>query len=94
MKEDDKTVAIDDVVCMKETEKAILIEPAGVEDAEKYSMWIPRSQIHTTSGVNIRNDLGVLVISEWIYNKKKEEKGPDIWSHFGGADKKGEKASE
>lgn len=91
MRVDDKTVAIDDVVCTKETPKALMIEPAGVDDDKKISLWIPKSQIHPTSGVNILGDVGVLVISEWIYNQKKQEPDKeDCWTHFGGVDKRGE----
>lgn len=83
MKPGTKTVAIDDVVCTKETEKALLIEPAGVENAEEYNMWLPKSQIDPKSQINIMGDVGVLVISEWIYDQKKKEKGDDVWTHFG-----------
>lgn len=82
MKPGTKTVAIDGVVCTRETEKALLIEPAGVENAEDRSMWLPKSQIDPKSQINIMGDVGVLVISEWIYDQKKKEKGDDVWTHF------------
>lgn len=84
MRADDKTVAIDDVVCMRETQKAILIQPVDekMKEDERPSLWIPKSQIHPSSGVNILGDVGTLVIGEWIYNAKSAEKNGKGWEGF------------
>lgn len=88
MRPDSKTVAIDDVVCTRDTEKAILIEPVGANEdiVSTLKLWIPKSQIDISSQVNVMGDVGVLVISEWIYDqKKKEPNKEEIWSHYGKA---------
>lgn len=84
MRSDDKTVAIDDVVCIRETAKAILIQPVDerIREDDRPSLWIPKSQIHQSSSVNILGDVGVLVISEWIFNAKKAEKDGKGWAGF------------
>ena len=52
------------VVCKKDTEKAILVEIDGEEH------WIPLSQIDDDSEVYQEGDEGVLVISHWIAVQK------------------------
>jgi hypothetical protein len=58
------SVKISDVVCTRETEKALLV----IIDEETY--WIPKSQIHDDSEVYALGCSGVLVISEWIAEQK------------------------
>ena len=96
MRPDDKTVAIDDVVCIRETAKAILIQPVDerMDEDKRPSLWIPKSQIHPSSAVNILGDVGVLVISEWIFKAKAAEKDGHGWAGFGDQDKQEEPQDE
>lgn len=55
---------IEDVVVIKETEKALLVK---IEDENH---WIPQSQIDDDSEVWKLGDEGVLVISEWLAEQK------------------------
>ena len=59
-----KTVEFDDVECVKETEKAILVDIEGDE------YWIPKSQVDDDSEVYEEDTEGTLVISEWFANKE------------------------
>ena len=61
-----KTVDLTDCVCLKETEKAILVSIPDVDD----DMWIPLSQIDDDSEVYQEGDEGTLIISEWIALQK------------------------
>jgi hypothetical protein len=56
--------SIADVTCLKDTDKAILVEI----DGEEY--WIPQSQVDDDSEVYQEGDKGVLVISHWIAVQK------------------------
>ena len=57
-------VSIEDVTCLKSTEKACLCL-IGTEE-----MWIPQSQIDDDSEVCTEGDEGTLVISQWIAEQK------------------------
>lgn len=67
LKETDKTVAFDQVVCLKATPLAMLCLIDGDEH------WIPKSHVHDDSEVfnDSDNKEGKLVISEWIAIQKK-----------------------
>jgi hypothetical protein len=62
----DAVVRIEDVVCMRMTEKALLC----VIDDEEH--WIPISQIDDDSEVfdDGRNSMGTLVITAWIAKQR------------------------
>lgn len=58
-------VVVDGAVCLRETEKALLIRVEGGEH------WIPKSQMNEDeSDVQTQGDVGSLVISEWIAKEK------------------------
>ncbi len=57
-------VFIDDVVCLRATDKALLCDVFGEE------MWIPRSQILDSSDVCEEGDTGLLHITEWFSELK------------------------
>jgi len=58
-------VYLDDCTCIKETDKALLIEYEGDE------FWIPKSQIvDGDSEVDSEGDIGVLAITQWIAEEK------------------------
>ncbi len=59
-----KTVSIDDVLALAQTDDALLCRIDGVE------YWIPQSQIDEDSEVYRKDDEGTLVITEWIADKK------------------------
>jgi len=56
-------VRIDDVVCIRQTAKAILVV---IEDVER---WIPQSAIHDDSEVWQDGDKGELVVAGWFAEK-------------------------
>lgn len=58
-------VRFQDVRCLRETDKAILVE---IDETE---YWIPKSQIDQDSEVFEDMDEGELVITEWIAIEKK-----------------------
>mgnify|MGYP001605071654 FL=1 len=61
----DDTVAFEDVVVKRETDKAILVVVEGEEH------WIPKGQIDDDSEVwSQKNGEGRLVISRWIAEQK------------------------
>jgi hypothetical protein len=57
-------VPFNDVVCITETDLAILCEIEGGE------FWIPVSQIDDESEVWKKGDTGQLVVSEWFATEK------------------------
>lgn len=57
-------VTIEDVEAIAETEGAILCDIDGDE------IWIPKSQIDESSEVSDDQDVGTLVVSRWIAEKK------------------------
>ncbi len=66
MRETDPTVSFKDVVCKKETDRALLVI-IGEQD-----YWIPKGHVHPDSEVfdDANNAEGTLVISEWIAKQK------------------------
>ena len=53
------------VVCIKETERALLVRFEGTET------WVPKSQLHEEENeVNEAGDMGMLVIPEWLAAEK------------------------
>jgi hypothetical protein len=52
-------VGFDDVLALRETPKALLCEIQGIQ------VWVPRSQIATTSEVQWLGDFGQLRVTEW-----------------------------
>lgn len=59
------TVTIEDVVCIAETDKAILCVIDGDE------VWLPLSQVDDDSEVYQKGGEGSLVITEYIAREKK-----------------------
>lgn len=58
-------VYLDECTCLKETDKALLIEYEGEE------IWIPKSQIvYGDSEISSEGDEGVLAITQWIADEK------------------------
>lgn len=53
-------IEVEGVVCIRETDAALLCQVDGKE------VWIPRSQVLDDSEVNEEGDEGVLVIPEWL----------------------------
>ena len=60
----DETETIEDVVCLRETAKAILVEIDGDE------VWIPKSVIHDDSEVSAGGDEGDLVVAQWFAERE------------------------
>ncbi len=65
MPEFESKVTFVDVVCLKQTTKALLCEINGKQ------VWIPHSQVDDDSEVYREGDEGKLIVSEWIANEKK-----------------------
>ena len=61
-------VTLHDVVCLRESAKAILIRQ-GSEDNDE--IWIPRTQVLPDSEVLGDGDVGELKITAWIAKEKK-----------------------
>ena len=60
-----KSFLIEDVVCEKATEKAILVSgPFFDEDT-----WVPQSQVHDDSEVWGEDDEGDLYVTRWFAEK-------------------------
>lgn len=57
-------VRLNDVRCIRETDKALLVLVEGVEE------WIPKSQVHDDSEVFREGDEGTLVVSAWIAGER------------------------
>lgn len=57
-------VYVDDVVCMRETAKAVLVDLAGDE------VWIPKSVLHDDSEVTGEGDSGRLAVRRWWGEKE------------------------
>lgn len=58
--------SIDDVRCLRETEKALLCEIEGEE------VWLPKSQVHEDSEVfdAEEHSEGTLVVTAWLAEKQ------------------------
>ena len=63
---DRKYVKFEDVVCLKETEKAVLVSC----DEFPQDIWIPVSQISDDSDVFAEGHEGDLIITRWIAEQK------------------------
>ena len=59
--EDDDYVALDEVVVLRATEKAVLI----VLPTSGRECWAPKSQLHPKSDVQDEGDAGTFVIKRW-----------------------------
>jgi len=57
---------IGDTRCIQETSQAILVESPELDEAE----WIPQSQVEDESEVYRKGDEGVLIISDWLAEKR------------------------
>lgn len=62
-------VEIEDVTCIRETDKAILCKIED-EDYDGDDQWIPLSQVHDNSEVYQNGDEGKLIITKWIATQK------------------------
>jgi len=60
---------IEDVTCIKESEKAILVEYGSTDGAR--AGWFPKSQIDNRSEVWEDGQVGALWISGWIADQKE-----------------------
>jgi len=58
-------VYLDDVACIRETEKAILVQLT--DGAET---WIPKSVLHDDSEVYKLHDSGTLAVAEWFAKRE------------------------
>ena len=61
---DDKIAYIEEVRCLRETDKALLCDVDGEE------VWIPKSQIQDDSEVTEKGDMGILAIPAWLADEK------------------------
>jgi len=68
----DRYVTISDVVCIKETDAALLIR---LEDGTEH--WIPRSQLSKDSDVSNEDDEGAITLTRWIAEQKSLEEYVD-----------------
>lgn len=64
MREGDPTVEFRNVTCKRETDAALLVE---IDDKE---IWMPKSQISDDSEVTAEDDVGTLIVSQWIAEQK------------------------
>jgi hypothetical protein len=77
-KEPEEDARVEDVVCLRETAKAIEVRVAGGDP-----IWMPKSHVRTTSAVQGDGDRGTLVCSLWIGQQKGlveggEPQGPTV----------------
>ena len=68
----DRYVTISDVVCIKETDAALLIR---LEDDTEH--WIPLSQLSKDSDVSNEDDEGTITLTRWIAEQKSLEEYVD-----------------
>ena len=61
---DGRLLALSPVICISETQKAILCEFRGKTE------WMPKGHVDATSEVLKPNDTGILIITAWIAEKK------------------------
>ena len=57
---------IEDVECIKETEKAILVYGGDFDE----ETWIPISQVHDDSEVWKYGHFGTLIVNDWFAEKQ------------------------
>ena len=60
------TVRIEDVTCVAETAKAILVEGPNIEG----QVWVPLSHVHEDSEVYKRDTSGTFIVTDWIAQQK------------------------
>ena len=72
MKPTDPTESVNDVLCIRETEKALLVRTKKGKE-----LWLPKSQIHKDSEVQAMDEGGTLIVSKWIYDQKEWDKEED-----------------
>lgn len=60
------TYSIEDARCIRQTEKAILVDAPELDEPE----WIPQSQVDADSEVYKFMDEGVLIVSDWFAEKR------------------------
>ena len=53
---------IEDAVCLKETNEALLIESSFFDEPE----WIPKKGVHEDSDIQEKGDGGMLVVEGWL----------------------------
>ena len=58
---------MEDVTCIKATEKALLITSPDLGDDEE---WVPLSQVSDDSEVMDEGDEGTLIVTNWIAEQK------------------------
>lgn len=63
----DEGVHIGDGTCVKETDKAILVES---DDIRGGKIWIPKSQVHDDSEVFEDGHEGKIVVTKWFATKE------------------------
>lgn len=61
---DEKNVVIEDVECIRESPKAILVRVKIDDKVQEF--WVPQSQVHKDSDVWTLKDKGKLIVSKWI----------------------------
>ncbi len=66
MSRDRDDVRIQEALCVKETEKAILVQHEDLPDCQ---MWFPKSVVTDDSEVYKTGDQGTLVIAGWFAEK-------------------------
>ncbi len=59
-----RVAEIEDVTCIRDTDKAILVAVEGEE------VWVPRSVVDDTSEVQKKGDKGELTVAEWFAQKQ------------------------
>ena len=60
-------VALDEAICTRETDRAILV---GDLNDEHDARWIPKSQIHKNSEVWKEAQTGRVIVSSWFAEQK------------------------
>lgn len=57
---------IENARCIRETERAILVEADDLGEA----IWVPKSQVHMESEVWKNDTDGVLIVSDWFAEQR------------------------
>lgn len=65
MPRDQQWAEIEDVICNRETEKAVQVRIKGADH------WVPKSVISEESEVQGDGDEGTLVVAEWFAEKEE-----------------------
>lgn len=64
-KETKPPVSFEDVTCLRETDRAVLVRMPGGQEH-----WLPKSQLDEDTEVAAEGDSGTLVISHWIAEQR------------------------